>query len=350
MRRVLFLVLLLGCSSQKEPPPAPTPADAAPNPATVLPPGTPRVVAPGIIEPWEGEVEVAGHEMGVLYEIFVKEGDVVAEGQLLARLDDSLERAQLAAQKARVAAAEAEKKRARRGSRPEEKAEAKASAEAALARATASREAYEREKLLFEKGASTQEALDRAKRQAEADEAQARAVQERAELVQKGSRAEDIDRASAELEVARAELARAEAALARREIRAPRAGTVLALHFDPGEFYSPENGPLLTLGDVSRLQVKLEVDELDVPRVSLGQRVLLTADGYSTPIAEGKIIRLSPRMGAKTLTSGRTNERKDTRVREVFCEIPTTAQVIGLRVWATIEVGEALSLREEKEP
>jgi multidrug resistance efflux pump len=194
---------------------------------------------------------------------------------------------------------------------------------------------------LLEKGASTQEAADRAKRQAEGDAASAEAAGERADLVARGTRVEDRDLASADVEAARAALAEAEAALSRREIRAPRGGAVLDVLFEPGEYYSPGGGALLVLGDLSRIEVALEVDELDVPRVSLGQRVVITADGFAKPVAEGRIVAMNPRMGKKGLATERAQDKSDTRIREVTVELDGAPVVSGQRVWATIAAAPA---------
>lgn len=328
---------LAACGAPATPKEDPASLPGAPNPAALLPTGTPRVVAPGLLTPLGGEINVASEGPGLLREVLVKEGDAVQAGQVLVRFDDAVERARVATAEARVKAAEASKSRTARGNRPEERGEAEASAEAASARASLAREAYERELSLFQKGASTQDAVDRAKRQAEAEEAQARSISSRAALVKKGSRVEDRALAGAELEGALAQLEEAKAALARKEVRAPKAGTILEVAFDAGEYYAPSAGPLLILGDMSRAEAVLEVDELDAPRVALGQRVILSADGFVEPIAEGKIVKIAPRMGQKTLSTDRAQERQDTRVREVTVELPALSVVSGLRVWGTIE-------------
>src|SRR5262245_40813295 len=144
----LPLLALAGCASYASEPEK-RPEGVAPNPAEVLPQGVARVVAPGVVEPFGGEIDVAGVGGGGSTEILVKEGERVEAGQILARLDDEVQAAQVEAKIARVKAAFAATKRARRGSRPEEKGEAAASAQAAQARADQSREAYEREQSLF---------------------------------------------------------------------------------------------------------------------------------------------------------------------------------------------------------
>ena len=314
------------------------PRDVTPNPAMVLPAGTPRVVAPGVLQPQGGEVEVSTDVPGLLKEVLVKEGDMVTTGQVLARYDSSIEEARVAAAQARVDAAESSVKRAQRGNRPQEKAESASNASAASAKAQLSRDAYERERSLLDKGATTKDAVDRAQRQAEADEALANAAGQRSDLVKQGARVEDKTLANADLNAAKAQLQEVKAALAKREIRAPKDGLILDVLFEAGEYYAPSAGALLLLGDMAHSEVLLEVDELDVPRVALGQVVIITADGYTEPVTQGTITSIAPRMGKKTLTTDRAQERTDTRILEVTVSLAQHNLRSGLRVWGTINV------------
>src|SRR5215470_2182452 len=105
---------------------------AAPAPA-VTPPR--ELVAPAMVEP-KGEIVELGFEItGRIAEVLVEEGDKVAEGQVLVRLDDRLARAQLAKAEAVLAAAQARLDEVRRGSRPDEVRAARAEAAAAAAQA-----------------------------------------------------------------------------------------------------------------------------------------------------------------------------------------------------------------------
>ena len=338
---VVSLIFLMACSGKSTPSvEVIAPRDVTPNPATVLPAGTPRVVAPGVVQPQGGEVEVSTDVPGLIKEILVKDGDMVTTGQVLARYDSSIEEARVAAAQARVAAAEAGAKRAQRGNRPQEKAESASNASAAAARAQLSRDAYDREKSLLDKGATTQDAVDRAQRQAEADEALANAASQRSDLVKQGSRSEDKDLAGADLSAAKAQLQEAQASLAKREIRAPKDGMILDVLFEAGEYYAPSAGALFLLGDMAHSEVLLEVDELDVPRVALGQAVIITADGYTEPVTQGTITSIAPRMGKKTLTTDRPQERTDTRILEVTVSLSRHNLRSGLRVWGTINVSQ----------
>ncbi|HEY6105396.1 MAG TPA: HlyD family efflux transporter periplasmic adaptor subunit, partial [Anaeromyxobacteraceae bacterium] len=142
--------------------------------------------------------------------------------------------------------------------------------------------------------------------------------------------------ARARAAAARARLGVAEAALARRQVVAPAAGTVLTSRFHPGEFYNVGAGPLMVLGDTSRLQVRLEVDEIDAPAVSGGAACALYSDAGAR-LAEGTVFRIAPRMGRKGLPIESPTARQDVRVREAFVEVPASSGLIpGQRVWGHV--------------
>jgi len=95
-------------------PPAPAPTGTEPRPVrvmTVTPKTAVRTLtAVGTLEP-EARVAVAGQGEGLVVDVTVREGDVVAAGELLVRLDDRELRAQLA--EARAVAEEADAARRR---------------------------------------------------------------------------------------------------------------------------------------------------------------------------------------------------------------------------------------------
>src|SRR4051812_34297947 len=96
---------------------------------------TPQLVAPGRVEPMRDPVLLAFETSGRIVAIDVEEGIAVKQGQVLARLDDRLPAARVAAAKAGVAGAEARYALALRGPRHEDIAAAKAEVEAAAAAA-----------------------------------------------------------------------------------------------------------------------------------------------------------------------------------------------------------------------
>jgi hypothetical protein len=125
----------------------------------------------------------------------------------------------------------------------------------------------------------------------------------------------------------------ARANLARRRVTAPSAGTILLSRFHVGEFYSPPAGPFFVLGDLTRLQVRLEVDEIDALDVGVGAPCAFYSDG-GVLLAQGIVVREAPTMGRRALPLESPTARVDVRIREVFVEVSATAPLVpGQRVW-----------------
>jgi HlyD family secretion protein len=109
--------------------------------------------------------------------------------------------------------------------------------------------------------------------------AQAQLAQAEASLARllDGPSDEEIAAAEADLEQARINLADVAAAVADATIRAPFAGVVTAVYVSPGEFAS---GPVVELVDTSNLEVILEVDEVDIGAIVVGQEASITLETW----------------------------------------------------------------------
>ena len=292
-----------------------------------------RVVAPGIVEPWGGAVELAAQESGRVAEVFVHEGQSVTRGEVLARLEDEAQRHAITLARAEVAEAEAVAERYQRGATPEERAQVRADYEAAAARAKQAAADAGRASRLREEGTTAIAEAERATAEARALEAVTLAAEARLQAIERGPRREDRRVAQERLQAARARLSQAEAALARRQVLAPLAATVLWSRFQPGELYTQGAQALFVLGDTSRMQVRLEVDEIDAARVEVGMPCVLYTDGGQR-LGEARVVRLAPLMGRRGLTTETPTSRADVRIREVFVEVRGPASLVpGQRVW-----------------
>lgn len=95
-------------------------------------------------------------------------------------------------------------------------------------------------------------------------------------------RGEDVDTADSELDAAFAALERARAELELQLIRAPMDGTILDISTYPGEVVSEKE--IFLMGDLSRMQVEAEIDQADIPRVTMGAQVQVAVDGFAEPL------------------------------------------------------------------
>lgn len=297
------------------PPRASPPAPPPENPFAAA------VAGLGEVEPSSEVVAVATELSGVAAELFVRAGDRVAAGARLFRLDDRAWRAALAVAEAELAQAAA--------AVPEARALlASALAERERAAADAARFAA----LVRQDFAASRQRYETALADARKAEAQVALAQARI--------------ASAEAQVRAAEAARdrARVDLERSVIRAPIAGTVLRVNLRPGEFAQggPLDPPLLAMGTLDPLHVRLQVDEADAWRLDPGAsaRGFLRGDGArSAPLA---FVRIEPQARAKRFLSNAPGERTDTRVVEAIYRLEAGA--------LPVQVGQMLDVFVEARP
>jgi len=298
------------------------------------------VAAPGRIEAVSENIQVGSEMTGRLVAMLVDEGDTVAAGQTLARLDDGDSRARVQSAEARLRMAEAEYTRLVNGARVEERREADAQRLQAEAAVEQAEKELARRTRLFNDGAIAREELERADRDSRMARERRNELTERASVVSADARVDDRARAAAAIELAKAQVAEARALLAKTEIRAPRAGVIMLRHRQAGELVSPEAGQslIVTMADLSRLRVRVEVDETDVARLAVGERVFVRADAYGDQKFEGRVIRIGTTLGRKHIRTDEPVEKTDAKVLETLVELNEGVKLpIGLRVDAFIE-------------
>ncbi len=102
----------------------------------------------------------------------------------------------------------------------------------------------------------------------------------------------DFVRAQAQVAQAQANLDLAKLRLDETILRAPFDGIVARVDVTPGEDIS--QGTPVTLIDISRFQVKVTVDEVDVTRIQAGQAVQVLIDALGKPALLGSVKRIAP--------------------------------------------------------
>ena len=148
---------------------------------------------------------------------------------------------------------------------------------------------------------------------------------------------------------AQATVRRLEAALAKTRIAAPIDGTVIAREAQPGETVPP-GARLLTIADLSRVRLEVEVDEFDVGSILLGAEVTVSAEGYRGQTWRGRIEEIPDIVGPRRLKPQDPSRPTDTRVLLVKVSLDEhTPLKLGQRVDAEISteapVSEAAAVR-----
>lgn len=236
---------------------------------------TETAAASGKIEP-DVQVEVKSRASGEVIEVLVKEGDRVEAGQLLVRLDPTDAERDLA--EARVA-------------RDRARAELTA-AHASLNVADLEQKNSQASQELAEKSASLGLGTSDAARTAghATKVAGANLTLRRAQV---GSSQSQLK--TAELAVQDAELR-----LKETKIYAPIAGTVLDVAVEKGTIVSSAltnvsgGSAVMTLADLANLRIIGAIDEAQIGRVAVGQRVEIRVDAYADRVFQGEVDRVSP--------------------------------------------------------
>ena len=191
---------------------------------------------------------VASKGTGTLVYLGVEEGDRVKKGQVIARLEDADVSASLQRSKENLRVAEADLKDAK--------------------------QSLERSRILLKEGIIAQ---------AEFDSAEAR-----------------YQRVVASIEAAKFAVREAEVAVENTRIAAPFDGTVLKKNADVGEIVAPLAGAassraaVVTIADMSSLEVEADVSEANITRVASGQSCEIRLDAYPEQSYRGAVSKIVP--------------------------------------------------------
>jgi HlyD family secretion protein len=205
-----------------------------------------KVSATGAIEPIR-VIEIKSKASGEILAIPVETGDVVTAGALLAQVDTT-----------DVASAYRQ---------------ARADLEVARVKEAVTRRQLERANDLLGRGMTSSEEYD----QTRLDQATARAA---------------VIRAETDLDTKRERMTET-------VVRAPSSGTILKKNVERGQIIASvgqvnAGTTLMTMADLSRVQVRAMIDETDVGKLSAGLPVSVTVDAYPGKKFTGTILKIEP--------------------------------------------------------
>lgn len=293
------------------------------RPASVNPFGK-GVAALGIVEPAGRAIEIASADPGLVTEVLVDVGDAVKKDQPLLRLDSRAIDSQIVAAKGELAARDAEVARWHAIPRAEDIPPLEAALLRANATLTDADDKLKRSMDAVKSGAMS--ARDVASSESAVEVARAEVATARANLdrLKAGGWKADLVVAEAAAQAVRARIESLEVLKDRLTVRAPRDATVLRREVEPGEYIL---GPLsrtrapLVLGDLTRLNVRAQVDEEDIGLVALGSKAVGRTRGAVQREVALTIVRIEPYARPKPTLSGANTERVDTRVIDVVLEV-----------------------------
>lgn len=252
-------------------------------------------IANGKIDVEGGIIQIAARRGGVVRAVYVQEGDIVTEGQILARQEDDEPRLSLQTAEADLKAAQSQ-----------------------LAQIQVDITAAEREYARMQQLAATNfiaaQRLDQA-RDAVAT-ARTRYASQQAQVETNRARR---DQAAYNVELT--------------IIRAPANGRIVRRYANPGAGASTLNvSNMFDLEPEAPRIARAEIVEADIPNIKTDQQVEVTPESDPSKVYVGKVLRRAAVFGARKLASDDPSQRTDERVVEVVVDVADAPLLIGQRV------------------
>lgn len=243
-------------------------------------------------------------------ELYVKEGDHVTAGQLLAVLDSSDLSQELSLKRGNVSLLQ------------KQQAEMLEDRQVEYDNA---KKAYDDAKALFDIGAASQKELDDAKQKLDdIPSADGKAALSAAEQ-------QEISNANQEVSIQASTLDDC-------QIRSKIDGTVTRVNTKVGRFAdeTEDDKPMFVIENIENLQMKVLVGENDIGKISVGQKVDVTTDSMGKESVAGEVVRISP---TGELKEGSASER----VIPVYINISEKNDklIAGVTARATIHIAKA---------
>jgi HlyD family secretion protein len=309
-------------------PPAYSPA-ASPYPSAIY--------AEGIVESAQTSGEnsnIYPEVAGTVKEILVAEGQQVKAGQPLLRIDDSIQRATAEQQGSSAEAAAALLRELKAQPRKENLDVADAQVVAAEATLKTAQDTLQKDQAAYEidPRSVSKDALDSAINAAAVAKANLIVARKQDDLTKAGAWVYDIQNQERQQHALAKAYAASRALLGKYTLRASRDGVVLAINTIVGNYVSPQGSydsytqgadPVITLGSSpSSLHVRCYVDEILVPRLRLGSKMIaqMSIRGSDVKIPL-EFVRVQPYVSPKIELSDQRQERVDVRVLPVIFKI-----------------------------
>jgi len=330
------------------------------------------VTASGEIKP-KTYTNLGANAQGRVMELMVKEGDHVRRGEVVARIESIQANADVVAQKATVASAEADSSATEAGLkvqddtiRTQQATIDRTKADLALAKIN-----YERYDQLFKAGVAPKSDYDQRKSAYDSQVAGLREAELRLDQL-KSQRAQSLAQiTSAQRRVAQAQagLTRVNDILEKHDVVTPLDGIVTTLPVQVGETVVPgiQNSAassVMTVADMSVVTAEVNVDETDIVNLELDQKVEVTIDaipnrtfaGHVTQIGNEAILRSTGQVASSSATS--STEAKDFKVvitlddppEEVRPGLSCTAKIVTATRKNVLNIPiQALTVRQQGE-
>jgi HlyD family secretion protein len=294
---VPFLLLVSACA-KKEAAEATAPA---PVQVTSVTQATIRriVNGDGVLFP-QDQANVIPKIAAPVQKFFVRRGDHVKRGQLMAELENRDLVAAAAESKSAIDQAESNLRATEGSTIPEAVAKAQTDLEAARQARDAAKKVLDSREQLVKEGALAARLVDESGLAYAQAQSQYQAAEEHLKMFQGVGKDEQIKGAAVQVQTAKAHYESQQAQVAYSKVVSPMAGVVADRPLNEGDIAAP-GMPLLTIMDISRVVARINVPQADASSLKVGQTAIVTQTDSSEQ-TEGKVMVVSPSTDPNTTT------------------------------------------------
>ncbi len=300
------------------------------------------VSAEGKVEALPGaEVEVGSEITGRIERFFVKEGDFVKKGALIAILENRDIKARLREAGTQVAVARARLAEVASGSREEEIGKAAASLDGAVAEMHLTSVELERYERLHRQGMVSQADLDQKKAAYKVSLSRVKEAEEAKTLLEKGPKQETLKLNEDMVKQAEATEEYYRRLLDKTSIKAPISGKVIRKYAEEGELVNLVSAEtmLAAIADMGSVRVNAEVDETDAGKIKVGDPADVTSDAYPGKTFNGEIEEMADYVGVRKVKPNNPVKNLDMKVVQVKIKLK---EKTPLRLGMTVDVRIAM--------
>jgi HlyD family secretion protein len=230
------------------------------------------------------ERRLAFEVSGRLVSLAAREGDRITKDSLVATLNGALDAQAREAGALEARALSAQSALIDRGTRAEDIAVTRARLRAARSAEQLANKQLERERALFESGATARASLDQLESAAAQAEAEREAIENELAEQERGARPEEREVAKARAEAARASVDLDQLRLDLRELRAPLDAEVLDVLVEPGEV-AAAGAPILLVADPAHPFAEVFVPQAELAGIDVGDSARVSTDSLPRPLA-----------------------------------------------------------------
>jgi HlyD family secretion protein len=298
----------------------------------------------GAVEP-KTRVRIKSEASGKIEKIYIKEGQDLIVGDLIAELDQSNQKLQLKSAQLSEKLRRLQYEQVKNGSNKATLSSMGNNVDTAKLALEKAEEYRGRIKELYDKEYATEQEMSDADRQVANAKLALDEAKKQLQLRKEEISPEDVKTAEISWQLASVSLEEAQKSLGDAVITCPIRGTVLAKYVEVGDSVVSSTGSftegttLCEIADLTQVQIRASVDEIDIGRVRIGQKAIVEVDAFPMEKFDGIVTNIFQQgTSAGGVTSFTVMVEVDNSDRRLLSAMTTSVEVVADTVTGVVVV------------